>query len=143
MPPAVPVKSSRASGTVGDLPPRFSRAAEKLIADLRGLPDESSARMRRRPTREMAGLVEELMVKHQLGRPSPEQTIRDHWPEVVGPANTAYAHASQIDPRGRLVVLVTHAVVRNELFMHRQMIVDRIRALPGCAHVRSLMLRAG
>jgi len=124
-------------------PPHFSRAAEALIADLRGVPDTTPARMRHRPTRELSGLVEELLVKHQLGRPSPEQSIRDHWAEIVGPANAAYSHAAQIDPRGRLAVQVAHAVVRNELFHHRQMIVGRIRELPGCAHVRDLVLRSG
>ena len=129
MPPAEPVP--------------FSRAAERLIADLRGFADDTPARMRRRPTREIASLVEELMVKHQIGRPSAEQTIRDHWAEIVGPANAHYSHATQIDARGRLAVLVTHAVVRNELFVARELILPRIRALPGCAHITALNLRAG
>ncbi len=124
-------------------PQHFSRAAESLIADFRGVPDTTPARMRRRPTRELAGLVEELLVKHQLGRPSPEQSIRDHWPELVGSANAAYSHAAQIDPRGRLAVQVSHSVVRNELFVARELILARVRALPGCAHVRSLLLRSG
>ena len=124
-------------------PIKFSRAAERLITDLRGIPDTTPARMRRRPTREMAGLVEDLLVKHQVGRPSVEQTIREHWPELVGAANAAYSHATQIDPRGRLAVLTSHSVVRNELFLNRAMIVERIRALPGCAHIRSLLLRSG
>ncbi len=143
VPPAAPGGRVSPSVKSGEGVQPFSRVAERLIADFRGIADESSARMRRRPTREIAGLVEALLVKHQIGRPSAEQTIRDHWPEIVGPANATYAHAAQIDPRGRLAVLVTHAVVRNELFMHRQMIVDRIRALPGCDTVRSLLLRAG
>jgi hypothetical protein len=90
----------------------------------------------------MAGLVEDLLVKYQVGRPSVEQTIRDHWAELVGAPNAAYSHATQIDARGCLAILTTHAVVRNELFLNRQLIVDRIRALPGCAHVRSLQFRS-
>jgi hypothetical protein len=126
-----------------DEPPHFSRQAEKLIADLRRIPDETPARMRKRPTRDAAGLVEELLIKHQIGRASPEQTIRDHWPNVVGPANAQYSHAAMIDPRGRLAVLASHAVVRNELFLHRKLIVGKIQKLPGCAHVRELNVRAG
>ena len=124
-------------------PPHYSRAAEKLIADLRRIPDATPARQRRRPTREMAGLVEELLVKHQIGRPSPEQAIRDRWPEIVGAANAVYSHALQIDARGRLAVMVSHAVVRNELFIARELILSRIRALPGCAVVRQILLRSG
>ena len=43
----------------------------------------------------------------------------------------------------RLTVLAGHAVVRNDLFIHRQLIVERIRKLPGCTHVRELNIRAG
>lgn len=127
----------------GNEPKPFSFQAEKLIAALRRVPDDTPARMKKRPTKELSGLVEELMVKYQVGRESPEHTIREHWAELVGPANAHYSHAAQIDPRGRLVVLAGHAVVRNELFIHRQLIVERIRKLPGCAHVRELNIRAG
>lgn len=124
-------------------PAPFSFQAEKLIAALRRVPDTTPPRMKKRPTKELSGLVEELMVKFQIGRESPEQLIRDHWPELVGAANAHYSHAAQIDPRGRLTILAGHAVVRNELFIHRQMIVERIRQLPGCGHVRELNIRAG
>ena len=124
-------------------PTAFSFQAEKLIASLRRVPDTTPERMKKRPTKELAGLVEELMMKFQIGRESPEQSIRDNWPELVGPANAHYSHAVQIDPRGRLTVLAGHAVVRNELFLHRQLIVERIKKLPGCTHVRELNIRAG
>jgi hypothetical protein len=61
---------------------------------------------------------------------------------LVGTANAAYSHPVTIE-RNRLLVLASHAVVRNELFLHRDEIVARIRELPGCAHVKSLNLRAG
>lgn len=124
-------------------PQSFSRQAENLIAALRRVPDETPDRMRKRPTKGLSGLVEELMVKYQVGRDSPEQRIRDSWPELVGPANAHYSHAAQIDARGKLVVLAGHAVVRNELFIHRKLILERIHKLPGCAHVRELLIRAG
>ena len=124
-------------------PAPFSFQAEKLIAALRRLPDDTPARMKKRPTQPLGNLVESLMVQYQVGRASPEQTIRDNWPEIVGPANAHYSHASQIDARGRLAVLAGHAVVRNELFMHRKTIVERIRKLPGCSHVREINVRAG
>lgn len=126
-----------------DEPKPFSFQAEKLIAALRRVPDTTPARMKKRPTKELSGLVEELMVKFQIGRDSPEQLIRDNWPELVGPANAHYSHAAQIDPRGRLTVLAGHAVVRNELFIHRKTIVERIQKLPGCTQVRELNIRAG
>jgi hypothetical protein len=124
-------------------PTHFSRETENLIAALRRVPDTTPARMKKRPTKELSGLVEELMLKFQIGRDSPEDKIRANWSALVGPANAHYSHASQIDPRGKLIVLAGHAVVRNELFIHRQTILERIRQLPGCAHVRELHIRAG
>ncbi len=90
----------------------------------------------------MAELVEDLLQKNQIGRSSPEQVIRDGWVDLVGAANASYSHPARIE-RNRLIVLAAHAVVRNELFHHRVEIVERIQKLPGCAHVKSLNLRAG
>jgi hypothetical protein len=126
-----------------DEPPSFSKPAEELIGDLRGIPLDEPPRMRRRPTKAVAPLIEELLVKYQIGRHSPEQTIRDHWVEMVGAANAAYSHPVRIDRGRALFVLVSHSVVRNELFLHRDTILEKIQKLPGCDHVRLLLLRAG
>ena len=126
-----------------DEPKEFSKAAQELIGDLRGIPFDEPRNMRRRPTKPMAPLIEELLVKYQVGRHSPEQTIRDHWVEKVGAANAAYSHPVRIDRGRSLFVLVSHSVVRNELFMHRTAILEKIQKLPGCDHVREVNLRAG
>jgi len=96
----------------------------------------------KRPTQELASVIDQLMTKHQVGRPSAEQAIRDNWAEIVGAANAAYSHAVTIE-RNRLVVLASHSVVRNELFHHREQIVARIRQFPGCETIKSLNLRGG
>lgn len=121
---------------------QFSKLAEELVADLRGVPSDAPRKQVKRPTKPLAGLVEELMVKYQIGRPSAEQTIRDHWVDLVGAPNAAYSHAVRIN-RTKLDVMVSHAVVKTELFHHRAEIVQRIRQLPGCESVKSLNLRTG
>lgn len=123
-------------------PHQFSKLAEELVGDLRGIAFDDPKRSKKRPTRPLADLVEELLQKNQIGRSSPEQTIRDHWVELVGSANASYSHPARIE-RNWLVVLAAHAVVRNELFHHRGEILARIQKLPGCAHIKSLNLRAG
>jgi hypothetical protein len=130
------------SFAVADQPYRLSKLAEELIGDLRGVGTEEPNRSVKRPTHDLASIIDQLMTKHQVGRPSAEQTIRDHWPEIVGAANASYSHAATIE-RNRLVVLASHSVVRNELFHHREQIVERIRKLPGCETIKSLNLRAG
>ena len=139
-----------------DEPRQFSRFAEELIGDFRHIPGETPKGERnlegRRPdprrtgdraARPLAELMGAWLMKYKIGIESAEQTIRDHWPEIVGPANAHYSHAAMIDARGKLTVLASHSVVRNELFHHRGLIVEKIQKLPGCAHVRALLLRAG
>ena len=123
-------------------PHQFSKIAEELVGDLRGVPYDEPRRSKKRPTQNIAAVVEQLLVKHQLGRPSPEQAIRDRWAAVVGEANASYSHAARIE-RNRLVIFAAHSVVRNELFMHRDEILARVRKVPGCETVKSLLLRAG
>lgn len=125
-----------------DSPHPFSKIAEELVGDLRGIPFEEPRRSRKRATRPLADLVEELLQKHQIGRESPEHTIRAHWTTLVGAANAAYSHPAMIE-RNKLTVLAAHPVVRNELFHHRAEIVARIQQLAGCGHVKSLALRNG
>jgi len=65
--------------------------------------------MRCRATTPLGPLIETLLVKYQIGRNSCEQTIRDHWPEMVGAANAAYSHPVRIDRGKSLMVLVSTA----------------------------------
>ena len=123
-------------------PLQFSKLAESLIGDLRGVAPEDPPRAKRRATQPLAAVVEQLLQKHQIGRESPEHTIRDQWKSLVGEANASYSHPAMIE-RNRLIVLASHAVVRNELFHHRDEIVARIKQLPGCEHVKALHLRSG
>lgn len=120
----------------------FSRAAEKTIAEFRRIHPAEPARMRRRPTRDLAEVLEEVRVHHRIGRDAPEDAVRNAWSDVVGTANAAYSHPLRIEGR-RLIVQATHSVVRNELFHHRREIIERVKKLPGCDAVSDLHLRAG
>lgn len=123
-------------------PHQFSRLAEELVGDLRGIAFDDPKRSKKRATQPLTAIVEQLMQKHQIGRSSPEQTIRDHWAQIVGASNAGFSHATTIE-RKRLLVLVSHPIVRNELFMHRDAIVARIQKLPGCEDVKSIHVRTG
>ena len=122
-------------------PREFSRAVENLIAGLRELPEDKSRSKKRKAT-ELGTLVDDLLVKYRISHDSIEHSIREKWPELVGVANASYSHPIAVE-RNLLVVLVSHAVVRNELFQHREGIVERLKKLPGCAHIKGLALRTG
>jgi hypothetical protein len=123
-------------------PHDFKRPVENLIATMRGLPTDTS-RSRRRESQELGPLIERLLERYKIGRSSPEHTVREHWPELVGEANAAYSHPAHLLPGQRLVVLVSHGVVRNELFLHREALLAKVRALPGCSGIRALTFRTG
>ncbi len=122
-------------------PKEFSREVENLIADLRGLPGENSG-LRRRPTTDLAKLIDALLIKYRINDDSVEHRIRAKWAEIVGTANAAYSHAVVVE-RGQLLVLVSHAVVRQELFHHRLDILAKLRGIPGCENLKGIHLRAG
>lgn len=122
-------------------PKEFSREVENLIAGLRGLP-EDRGRSRRRKTADLGGIIDELLVKYRISHDSLEHSIREKWPELVGVPNSTYSHPVVVE-RGLLLVLVSHAVVRNELFQHRKSILEKLRKLPGCGSIRGLTLRSG
>jgi hypothetical protein len=126
---------------MSDEPKKFSRAVENLIAGFRVLPEDSSRSKRRTPT-DLTALVDELLIKYRISHDSLEHSIREKWVELVGVANASYSHPVVVE-KGLLVVLVSHAVVRNELFLHRQSILEKLRKVPGCTAIKGLALRTG
>jgi len=123
-------------------PQGFGRVVENLIASFRHLPQDKG-RSRSRAAKPMGDVLEQILTKYQLGRASPEQTIRENWTGVVGPANASYSNAVRLDRGRRLLVHASHSVVRSELFLHRAEIIARIRKLPGCTEVDEIFVRAG
>ena len=126
---------------MSDEPKEFSRAVENLIAGLREVPEDRSRSKRRKAT-DLAALVDELLVKYRISHDSIEHSIREKWAELVGAANASYSHPVTVE-RNQLVVIVSHAVVRNELFHHRLTILGKLKKLPGCADIKGIALRAG
>ncbi len=57
-------------------------------------------------------------------------------------ANATCSHPVVVE-RAQLLVLVSHSVVRHELFHHRLEILAKLRKLPGCGGIKGLTLRAG
>ncbi|MBK8476754.1 MAG: DUF721 domain-containing protein [Opitutaceae bacterium] len=124
-------------------PHEFSRPIENLIAELRGLPADQS-RSKRRHEQPLGSAIDKLLHKYHIGADAPDHTIRKHWPEIVGNANAAYSHPVKIDGKtGKLLVMVSHAVVRDELRLLETILMQRVRQLPDCDKVTGLTIRAG
>lgn len=124
--------------------PQFSKLAEELIGDLRGIETTEPKRQVKRATKSAADVIEALVNKYHLGdQASPEQAIRDRWPELVTPTLAAYSHVVEITKSGWLMVMVSNAVAKQELTNNRRMFLRKIKAVPGCAHIKGLNFRAG
>ncbi|MFZ5494391.1 MAG: DciA family protein [Verrucomicrobiota bacterium] len=124
---------------MSDEPKEFSREVENLIAAFRELPADRD-RSKRRQATALGPLIDELLVKYRISHDSLEHSIREKWPELVGAANATYSHPLIVE-RNQLVVLVSHSVVRNELFLHRAAVLDKLKKLPGCSDIKGLVLR--
>ena len=125
-------------------PPNFSKLAEELIGDFRGVETSEPRRQVKRATKSAADVIEALVNKYHLGdEASPEQAIRERWPELVTPTLAAYSHVVEITASGWLMVIVSNAVAKQELSNNRRLFLRNIKAVPGCGHIKGLNLRAG
>ncbi len=120
----------------------FPRHIENLIASFRGLPPDRS-RSKLRETRPVGDAIAEIVDQFRIGLPSLETAIMENWDKIVGPANAGFVHLLKIENERRALIAVTNPVVRQELFFHRKLLLQRIQALPGCSGIREIVLRAG
>jgi hypothetical protein len=121
---------------------KFSRPIENMIAEMRGVPpDDSQSRLR--DTRTVGDLAEFLLHKHRIGMKTPEEAIRDAWVEIVGAPNAEFCHPLRVDRDRVLLVGVSNPIVRQELLFHKTVVLQRIRAIPACAHITEVLFRAG
>lgn len=124
--------------------PQFSKLAEELIGEFRGLDASQPSRQVKRRAKSSAEVIEGIVNRYHLGdEASPEQSLRDRWSEIVTPTLAAYSHVVEISKSGWLVVMVSNAVAKQELSNNRRIFLPRIKAVPGCEHIKGLSLRAG
>jgi hypothetical protein len=128
---------------IGRVPDRkFSRQIENMIADLRGVPTNDS-QSRLRDTRSLGELTDHLLHKHRIGMKTPEEAIRDAWVEIVGAPNAEYCHPLRVDRDRVLLVGVSNPIIRQELLFHKAVVLQRVQAIPACAHITDVLFRAG
>jgi hypothetical protein len=123
-------------------PHEFSRSIENLIASLRGLP-ENDSKSRIRHTKPLGESIDKILRQYHIGDDDPIHSVRQQWGEIVGPANAAYSHPVKIDTKGRLVVQIGHAVVRDELRLLEPIVLQRVRKCTGGEKVKALALVTG
>lgn len=83
-----------------------------------------------------------LLRKHRIGMKTPEEAIRDAWAEIVGEANAQYCHPLRLEREKTLVVGTSSPVIRQEMQFHKPMVLERVRAIPGCEGITNIIFRA-
>lgn len=74
---------------------------------------------------------------------TPEQTILENWSQLVGATCAKRCTPGRIERDGTLIILAPNPVIRQELGLQKRRILFKIRKLPGCLFVRSILLRGG
>ena len=121
---------------------KFSRAVENMVAEIRGLPPDTS-HSKLRDTRTAGDMVDQILRKYRVGMTTPEEAIREAWTEIVGAPNAEYCHPERIERNRTLVVAVSNPVVRQELLFHKAVVLQRIQAIPAAQHIKTVVFRAG
>ncbi len=127
----------RALITEGRTMGRFSRTVANMLAELSGRPAIRS-RATQRPLKTMDDAVRDAIVRLRLDRPVPENSIVAHWAELLPPRLARRCAPLKVLEGGRLTVQCENAVVRSEAKFHEKAMLIKIRALPGCAEVKSI-----
>jgi len=81
--------------------------------------------MRRRQTQPLGEIIQELLKLQHLDRKLNETRLLDSWVGVVGGAISKYTSDLYIKNKV-LYVKISSAVLRNELLMSRQILVDSL-----------------
>ena len=119
----------------------FSREAEELIRQLRGLA-EDPAESRGAGARQLDSLLETCIERYHLGKNTPEETILENWPRIVGKENARRCRPERIDRSGTLVIQVGNATLRRELMFMEDRILTALGSLPDCGHIHRVHLKA-
>ena len=97
--------------------------------------------MERRKTVHISEIIQEILKNNKtLKGKLDETTITQKWEEVVGVAMARYTKKVYVS-KGTLFVEVTSSVARNELFMSRSVLIERLNSLTGNETIKDIVFR--
>ncbi|OUW18538.1 MAG: hypothetical protein CBD18_02510 [Opitutales bacterium TMED158] len=120
---------------------KFSRSAENLIANLRGVPEDYSPIVRE--TRDMGAVFDRILERYKIGVESLEDRIRDNWAQIVGPANATHCSPARIERERTLIIAVSNPIIRQELQFNQAILLKNLRSIPQGEQIRSVVFRSG
>lgn len=121
---------------------RLRREARNLLANLRGLPEETS-RSSERETGNLDAAIDSAVRRLGIDRPIPEHAISAAWNTLLPPSVARRSSPLRILPDGKLLIHCESPVVRSEAAFHARALLAKVRELPGCRHVASVGFVSG
>ncbi len=92
----------------------FSREVNNLIANLRRVP-EDRGRSIPRAVKPIDSVVEVILERYKIGKPTAEEIIVKHWKEIVGEQTAHRARPMKIVNGKQLVIYASNSVIKQEL----------------------------
>lgn len=120
----------------------FTTFEESEIAAFRNVPGPGRF-LRDRGTKGLDSVIESLIERYHLDRETPEETILANWNSIIGPTFAKRCCPERITASGSLVIAVPNATLRRELMFMEDRILTAVGSLPGCSHIRSVVLKSG
>ena len=122
-------------------PYKFSRQAQNLIANLRGVPENYSPIVRE--TVDMGSVFDKILTRYKIGIDSLEDQIREKWPKIVGLENAGHCNPVRIEREKTLVIAVSNPIIRQELQFNQAIILKNLKSLKYGNQIRYLVFRSG
>jgi len=96
--------------------------------------------MRRKKTQALSDIIKEVMKKQKLNKGMLENRAVHYWEKVLGPSVARATHRIYIR-NGVLYVEMTSSVLRNELMMWKDKIINNLNQAIGDNIVRDIVFR--
>ena len=95
--------------------------------------------MRRQNTEQVGAVVAQFLREQGLEKPLLEHRLVEAWPELMGPLVAKYTGKIEIK-NGVLLVRITSAALRQELFIARQQLVEKLNQHVGADIISDIRL---
>lgn len=123
-------------------PYKFKKNVERLIANLRGIPENYEGEAPK-TERDMGSVLDRILTKYKIGVDSLEDKILANWPQIVGPANAKNCAPNRIEKERTLLIAVSNPVIRQELEFNKRLILQNLHKIDGGKKIRYIYFKSG
>ena len=123
-------------------PYKFSKRVERLIANLRGVPENYPGEAPK-TEKGIDSVLDRLMNKYKIGIDSLEDRINENWDKIVGAANARNCSPSRIERDTILVIAVSNPIIRQELEFNKRLILKNVHAIKDGRSIKSIVFKSG